>query len=72
MKMTGYDRWLLETAEAYPVTVLSGYADAQGVFTPWSEDNWPIRLKEMNYWRYNRLYDSAGRLPENGMIRREE
>ena len=63
MKMTDYDRWLLETAEEYPVTVLPGYADADGVFTPWPGEDRPERLVQLDHLRYNRLYDAQHRLP---------
>ncbi len=61
--MTGYDQWLLETAQQYPVAVISGYADQTGCFTEWEDGEWPERLQQMNHLRYNRLYDVQNRLP---------
>ena len=64
LPMTAYDRWVLETAEDYPVTVISGYGHADGTFTAWGENQErPERLVQMDWLRYNRLYDSDKRLP---------
>jgi len=63
LPMTGYDEWLLEMKEKYPVTVLSGYADHADQFREWEKEDWPDELVMMNHLRYNRLYDDQNRLP---------
>lgn len=65
LPMTGYDQWLLEKAEEYPVVILQGYADAEGNSSLWDDDpaNWPVTLRQLNDLRYNRLYDEKNRLP---------
>lgn len=69
LPMTGYDQWLLDVAQKYPVTVLSGYADENGAFTAWNAGQWPEELHQMNHLRYNRLYDAENRLPALDIIR---
>lgn len=65
LPMTGYDQWILEKAEEYPVVILQGYADAQGQSSLWDHDpdKWPLPLRQLNDLRYNRLYDEKNRLP---------
>ena len=65
LPMTGYDQWLLEKAEEYPVVILQGYADAEGNSSLCDDDpaNWPETLRRLNDLRYNRLYDDKNRLP---------
>ena len=65
LPMTQYDKWLLETAQHYPVVLRHGYADAQGNTALWDrqEKNWPEALRQLNILRYNRLYDEQNRLP---------
>lgn len=63
LPLTSYDRWQLEMMEKYPVVVQSGYADSEGHFHTWDEQEWPEELQLMNHVRYNRLYDSQNRLP---------
>lgn len=63
LPLTGYDEWLLDVMQRYPVVVLSGYADSTGQFTEWGAAEWPQELQLMNHLRYNRLYDAEHRLP---------
>jgi len=63
LPMTGYDEWLLETAQEYPVAVLSGYADPSGLFASWDGAARTERLNLLDLLRYNRLYDAENRLP---------
>jgi len=65
LPMTGYDEWLLKTAQKYPVVNLYGYGDAEGQSAFWDsdEENWPEELQQLNLLRYNRLYDVQNRLP---------
>ena len=65
LPMTGYDQWLLDKAEEYPVVILQGYADAENQSSLWDNDpaTWPHTLQQLNDLRYNRLYDEANRLP---------
>ena len=63
LPLTSYDRWQLEMMEKYPVVVQSGYADSEGHFHSWDEQEWPEELQLMNHVRYNRLYDVKNRLP---------
>lgn len=65
LPMTQYDRWLLETAEKYPVVIRHGYADAEGSTALWDkqQQNWPLELQQLNLLRHNRLYDAENRLP---------
>ena len=66
LPLTGYDEWLLDVMQDYPVVVLSGYADSAGTFTEWDAAEWPQELQLMNHLRYNRLYDAEHRLPALG------
>ena len=65
LPMTQYDQWLLRVAQHYPVVNLYGYGDNQGQSTLWDkkEKDWPQELQQMNFLRYNRLYDEKNRLP---------
>ncbi len=69
LPMTGYDQWLLEMSQRYPVALLSGYAEKNGEFVEWNDAEWPQTLQLMNCLRYNRLYDKDGRLPALELIR---
>ena len=64
LALTPYDEWLLRTAEEYPVVHLLGYADAQGNFTSWAQDDeWPETLRMQQVLRYNRLNDHQNTVP---------
>lgn len=65
LPLTGYDEWLLDVAQKYPVVNLYGWGDAQGQSALWDSDskNWPEELQQLNHLRYNRLYDEKNRLP---------
>lgn len=65
LPMTNYDLWNLEMAQKYPVVTRYGYADSNGQSQLWDDDseNWPVELQQLEYLRYNRLYDEANRLP---------
>ena len=63
LPLTGYDEWLLENMQQYPVVVLSGYSEADGTFHEWQPSGMPDPLWLMNQLRYNRLYDDENRFP---------
>ena len=64
LPMTGYDEWLLDVAQQYPVVLLMGYADSEGRYYDWeSQAQRPEMLITLDNIRYNRLEDAAHRLP---------
>lgn len=65
LAMTHYDKWLMKMAQKYPVVLLHGYADHTGRSTRWDQNmaNWPQEMRELEFLRYNRLFDEDNRLP---------
>lgn len=64
LPLTGYQKFLLDSAQSYPVISPVGYFDAQNNFASFEEINSTVFYQTQNYLQYNLLHDFA-HAPQN-------